>query len=158
HDLLLVAPREGEGRQGAVAGPDVVLGGLAAEALRDRGTAETERAVVRGLVVVAEDGALPRGEGDHEAHAMAVLGHVRAAEAAAAGSGGGAGAGGGGGRRRGPAPRGGGAPPSRGGCPRGPRGAPTGRCPRRPPRRRSRRGGRRSSRPSRAPPRARRRR
>ena len=50
------------------------------EARRDRGAAEQDRAVVRRLVVVAEDRALPGREGDDEAHALAVLGDVGESE------------------------------------------------------------------------------
>ena len=60
HDLLLVAAGERRRAPGSVGGADVVLRGLLLEAGRDGGAAKPERAVVRRLVVVPEDRALPR--------------------------------------------------------------------------------------------------
>ena len=81
HDLLLIAARERRGGEDSAPRADVVLRHLTFPARCDRRAAQPDRAVVGGLVVIAEDGALARHERDDEAHAMAVLGHVGQAEA-----------------------------------------------------------------------------
>src|SRR5688572_12010606 len=77
HDLLLIAAREIRRLQALVRRTDIVLFDLPAGIVAHGPDVEQWSVPERRIVVIAERGVLPFLEGGDEAHAVAILGHVR---------------------------------------------------------------------------------
>ena len=76
HQLLLIAAGECGGVLTRVGGPHVESVHLFHRIAGDRGPVEQRPALIASIVVIAEDGGFAGLEGQDEAHAPAILGHV----------------------------------------------------------------------------------